>query len=395
MANANASQQYISYVAESSYGVTPGTPTMLLLRHTGNSLNAAKTALISEERRSDGQVPFVRHGMQKLEGMIVDFELSYLSLKDWIRNVLRYSLTAARFISSIDTSTNTLSWAATDDSVTRTSGSFITDGALVGMRVRVTNPSGSAGQADAVLTITVVTALKLTFAENVITLQTQTTGTCIFECDYATNGVTENSFSMERGFSDVVQYDHFTGGKASQLSLALALDALVTGSISIIAQDQATDAVTADATPDDVDTSKPMSTDAGSLEEGGSASAIVLAANLTLANGRRGLGVLGDANIVEISAGRHMYSGNLTALFPDAALLNKFLDETETSLRFALQDPAGNEMNIYFPSVLYTGAERAPSGDDVVQQNMPWQAFRNTTRGTSVEISMTPDTAAV
>ena len=393
MGNANASQEYLVYDDESAYGTAA--TTMLFARSTGDNINASKTALISEERRSDGQVPFFRHGMQKIEGVGFDFELSYLAFKDWIRNILRYGLTTGRFISSIDTSTNTLTWAASDDSVTRASGSWITDGAVVGMRVRVTNPSGNAAQDDEVFTITVVTATKLTFAENVIVTASQVTGTAIFECDYATHGVTDSSFSIERGFSDITVYDHLTGAQASDLSLTLALDALVTGSFQFIAQDFDTDTSTADSSPDNVDTSEPISTDAGSIEEGGTATSLITAASLAFANGRRGLGVLGDPNIVGSSAGRHILSGSITALFQAVTGLNKFLDETESSLRFSLQDPAGNEMNIYIPSVGYGGANRQVQGDDVVTLDMPWTAFRNTTRGTTVEISMTPDVAAV
>jgi len=392
MAIANASQFDLVYGIEASYGA--GGSTGFFLRGISNGLNPAKGALISEERRSDGQIPFVRHGNFSVGGSI-DFELSYLAFKDMFRNALRYSLTGGRFISSIDSASVTLTWAASDDSVTRASGSFVTDGAAVGMRVRVTNPSGNAAQQDVILTLIAVTATKLTFAENVIADASQISGTCIFECDYAEDGVTDSSLWIDREFTDVVLYGHITGARVSGFSLNWAIGAFVTGSFDVIGQDYDIDATPADSSAADVDTAEPFSSDSGAIEEGGSASAIITALTLNYANGRAPLNVLGDPNPVEISAGRHMLSGSLTALFTSAALANKFLDETASSLLITNDDPAGNQMAIRIPALKYTSGEITSAGDDVVSLAANFQAYRDSTRGTTIEISMTPDTAAV
>ena len=74
--SANGLKHSLAYVQESSFGVTPSTPSMTLLRNTSCSLGFTKGSLQSEERRSDGQLSDLRHGNIAVSGD-VGFELSY------------------------------------------------------------------------------------------------------------------------------------------------------------------------------------------------------------------------------------------------------------------------------------------------------------------------------
>lgn len=75
------------HIAESAYGVTPATPSLARLRHTGTTLGVTKTTHLSEELRPDRQIVDFRHG-QKQVGGDVNFELSYGSFDAWLEAVL-------------------------------------------------------------------------------------------------------------------------------------------------------------------------------------------------------------------------------------------------------------------------------------------------------------------
>lgn len=76
-------QAYISYVAETTRGVTPGSPTMKFLRCTGRNINMKRDTLESAEVSTSRQRADVRHGFGRIEGAI-NFELSHSTYNDWL-----------------------------------------------------------------------------------------------------------------------------------------------------------------------------------------------------------------------------------------------------------------------------------------------------------------------
>lgn len=87
----------LAYVAESTYGTTPGTPEMVALRHTSCDIPLARDTMASEEARSDYEVSEARSLADKVNGSI-GFELSYgeydplfaaVMRGSWATNVLK------------------------------------------------------------------------------------------------------------------------------------------------------------------------------------------------------------------------------------------------------------------------------------------------------------------
>lgn len=106
MNEADGSRVQRSYVAETTYGVTPGTPTMLAIRATGDTLGLNKDTFESEEQRSDRMIEDLRHGLLKPEGDI-SFEATFGDIDTfleaalggtWATNVLKAG-TAKRYFS--------------------------------------------------------------------------------------------------------------------------------------------------------------------------------------------------------------------------------------------------------------------------------------------------------
>tara|TARA_R110000744_G_scaffold29513_3_gene70411 strand:+ start:864 stop:1781 length:918 start_codon:yes stop_codon:yes gene_type:complete len=105
MAIANGAQHSIFFIAESTYGTTPSSPTWTPFPHTGTSLALSKDALESEKLRGDRQIEDYRHGNKSITGDISS-ELEYEAFDavleavlggSWATNVLKAGVTRRSF----------------------------------------------------------------------------------------------------------------------------------------------------------------------------------------------------------------------------------------------------------------------------------------------------------
>lgn len=87
MTIANGAQHSLHYVAETTYGSTPATPSFTPLPHTGTTLAVTKDAIESEKIRGDRQVEDFRHG-NKTVGGDISAELEYEAFDDLLEAVL-------------------------------------------------------------------------------------------------------------------------------------------------------------------------------------------------------------------------------------------------------------------------------------------------------------------
>ena len=101
MAIANGAQQSLAFIAESTYGTTPATPTMVPFPFTGTTLAISKDGIESEKLRGDRQIEDFRHGNKTVGGDITS-ELEYGAFDDileavtcgsWTTNVLKPGVT--------------------------------------------------------------------------------------------------------------------------------------------------------------------------------------------------------------------------------------------------------------------------------------------------------------
>lgn len=83
----DSSQTRLAYIAESTYGTTPSTPTLLEQRFTSEDLNANFQNITSDEIRDDRNVSdLVQVGSNA--GGPVNFELSYASFDAWLESLM-------------------------------------------------------------------------------------------------------------------------------------------------------------------------------------------------------------------------------------------------------------------------------------------------------------------
>ena len=197
-------------------------------------------------------------------------------------------------------------------------------------------------------------------------------------------GVARRSFSLLRHFTDQASGDKpfhlFSGCEFNTLNLTIPASGMVTGSFGVVGKGQT---VLADlsslGTPTFTDptTEAPFDSFTGSIDEAGSAISVVTEVSLSLANGLAVRNVIGSAETILPSIGRSTLTGSITAYFENATLLEKFLNETESSLVVTLQDPAGNTYEIDLPRIKYNGGQPDTSGEDSITINFPIDALYN------------------
>lgn len=206
---------------------------------------------------------------------------------------------------------------------------------------------------------------------------------------------TRHYFTLIRNFSDLSSNGYFIyrGCEFNQLQLTIAANAVITGKLSVVGSSQE---IASNLTGlGTVTTSAPTTTEvidsfSGTINEGGSPIAVVTELTLTLANGIEPRFVVGSANTIFPSIGDSALTGQVTAYFEDATLVNKFINETESSIDFTLTDSAGNDLKITIPRVVYTGGQPDVSDSGPVMLTLPFQALLDSTTSTNIVIERTP-----
>lgn len=211
---------------------------------------------------------------------------------------------------------------------------------------------------------------------------------------WATNvlkqGVDKKFFTFEEGFTDIAQYQLLAGAMVNEFSLDIKPNAMITGSFSLLGLvASAFTGASIDATPDAASTTTPFDSYTGSIKEGGASIAIATSLSLKLANNLEQFFALFNKDPSKIGVGRANLSGSLSCYFESAAMANKFLAETESSLEFTLTDLAGNSYDILIPRIKYTGADRELAENNI-GINLPFQALYSSGEATALKITRTP-----
>jgi hypothetical protein len=203
-------------------------------------------------------------------------------------------------------------------------------------------------------------------------------------------GVARQSFTIERDFADIGQYLRYVGTEFDGFDIDVKAEGIVPIVFNVVGQDQtsATTIVTG-ATYTAAPTHSPYDGFSGSIKEGGSVIAVLTEVKCTLKNNLSEIYVVGSPLTLEPAIGKSMVTGTVTAYFSDTVMLNKFVNETESSIEFTLTDGT-NSYDILIPRVKYTGAPPNVSSDKPITLAMPFSALLDSTTGTNLQITRTP-----
>jgi hypothetical protein len=201
-------------------------------------------------------------------------------------------------------------------------------------------------------------------------------------------GTAFKSFSFEDGALDINQYRVFSGCGINSLSLNIQPNQIVTASFDILGSGAAAASGSSiDSTPTAGTSATPFDSFSGTIIEGGSTIAIISGIEFTVDNSLGLAYVIGSSTAPQMEYGRGRVSGTLTAYFENSNLLNKFINETESSIRFTLDGTTDYVFD--FPRVKYNGGDIPLDNEQSRLITLPFVALyeKNNDFGTSLKIS--------
>ena len=200
-------------------------------------------------------------------------------------------------------------------------------------------------------------------------------------------GTTPKYFSIEDYAADIDQARLFAGCSVNTLAVSLSPNAMVVGTFGIVGKNMTMSAT--EKTQDAASGSSPFDAYSGTLQIGGSNSAIVTAMDFTLTNSFAPTFVVGDDSAPALEVGNAVVEGTISAYFEDAALINRFVNETETPLKVTVGDNAGtpNTMEFFFPRCKINSADVGVDGPTSRIVNLTFVALRDSTEATNLRIT--------
>ena len=202
-------------------------------------------------------------------------------------------------------------------------------------------------------------------------------------------GTTPKFFSLEDYASDIDQSRVFTGCTVSTMGVSIAPNQMVTTTFGIVGKDMGIS--DAQKTLTAASNNSPFDAYSGSLsigDTGGtpSASAIITGMDFTLNNSFAPTFVVGSDSAPQLEVGRAEVEGTMSAYFEDAALVNRFINETETELNVVVGDGT-NTLTFNFPRAKINSADVGVDGPTSRVISMSFVALYDTTDTTNFTIT--------
>ncbi len=367
-------QHGLSYVAEVTPGTTPGTPTMLQLRHISCGLKPVRPTIQSQESWGDAQLQSTILGVKGCEGPI-GLELSHSVHDDMLAALLRSSWPTTQNVSGTD-----ISAAAADNSY----NSSTSDLSVFAAGDYVTVAGFSTGGNNGVAKVVSATASKMVVSGLTLTIEAAGPSVTMDRQLRLSLGTTDTSFSFERRLTDITKYKQFTGVYTNQGSLSVKPNDMAKLTLDCVGMGSSQTATL--GTPTAAATNQPFNALSGTITEGGSVIATVTGIDLRVALNKTPAEVVGSDSRVAIDPGLSMVSGTLTARVTDLTLDAKFWAETESSLVFTLTDPDSETQQWNLPRTIYTGWDAPYSGRGALVQTLEFTALRDSTTGTTMYV---------
>ncbi len=400
MATASGINKIVSYKKETTFGTLPSASGAQTIRRVSSSFNLTKETYQSEEIRTDYQLTDFRHGVRAVEGNISG-ELSAGAYSDFLASSLARNWTAATPSALGSTTIASVTGTYT---ITRTTGSFLTDGVRVGNGIRLTGFATNNNNKNLLviaLTATVATVVALNGAT--LTPETVASGgtyTVSGKTTYApTTGHTDDSYSFESWQSDIGQSEVFVGNKVNTVGIALPATGLTTVDLSFMGQDLKQRSTSQYFTsPTAQGNNGIFAAVNGALIVNGSPVALVTAANININRNMTSEAVVGSNIKPEIYEGRIIVDGDFSTLYQDGTFAGYFDTEAEISLVVALTAnslPNSEFMSFTLPRLKLSTDTKDDGEKGIVSQNS-FQALKgNGTNGFEATTIMIQDSSIV
>lgn len=394
MPQASGIFKQVAIKRESTYGTVPAAAGAQLMRRVQATIDLTKDTYQSNEIRPDMQIADYRHGARRVKGSLQG-ELSPKTYSDILSAVVKRDFTAGVSVASLSI---TVAGTAPSFTLTRSTGSYLTDGFKVGDVVRLTAGTFNAANLNknlliVGLTATVATVMTLNgtslVAEGPIasaTLAVQGKKTYI-----PTSGHTDISYSIEHWYNDISLSEVYSGVKFDKAAIDLPPTGMAKVSFDVLGQNITTSASRYFTSPTAVTSTGVVAAVNGVLLVNGVAQAVVTGLQLTIDPTVSGDPVVGSNVVPNLFPGPVSVTGQFTAYFTDATLRDLFVNETETSLCVALttdNTATADVVAFTLPRIKIGGASKSDGTGGLVQ-TFPFQALINNAGGAGTSSEQT------
>lgn len=174
-------------------------------------------------------------------------------------------------------------------------------------------------------------------------------------------GTTLKSFSIEDYAADIDQARVFSGMAVSQGQFSIRPNQMVTTTLTMMGKDMTISAT--EKTVVAASLAEPFDSYSGSVQIGDtggalSSLAVITGIDFSVNNGLSPTFVVGSDTTPQLEYGQAVVEGSLTAYFENTSLIDRFLEEDETAIKVAVNDPTGsNEYSFFFPRLKFNGAD--------------------------------------
>ena len=206
-------------------------------------------------------------------------------------------------------------------------------------------------------------------------------------------GSTVTSFAIEKAFTDVNEYQLYTGGIVNTVNLEVSPNAMITGSFGMLFQDAENGGTVYHNDITGVVTNRPFDAFTGYIKENDTTNSIASSLSISLDNGFERNFVLMQNTAPQMTSGKSNVTGSVTLYFSDSIIYDKFVNETESSIELRLADDGNNGYVITLPRIKYTSADTPVSSDGAIINTMNFQALDDETEESNIIIRRQPKIA--
>jgi hypothetical protein len=366
-----------------------------LLRRVQSTLNLKKDTYQSNEIRSDYQVQDFRHGARKVEGSISG-EISAGTYSLLIQSAMRRDFAAVTAITGLSV---TIAGSGPTYTITRASGDFLAGNIKAGHVVRLSVGTLNAANINKNLLVISVTATVLTVvvlngvamvAEGPIASTTVTVQGKVTFCPQTAH--TNDFYTFEHWYPTLspTASESYWDCKVGGFNISLPPTGIATIEFPIMGLDMLAATSEALTSPTAATSTGVLAAVNGVLRNAAGAIANVTGLTINVTNNNSMAGpVVGLNKYVDIVNGRHMVTGQLTAIFDSVTLRDAFINETELALYAAFT--ADNTAAASFIAItidrLKLGAADRDDSEGVKTVTLPFTALLNSPGTTSTDVT--------
>jgi Phage tail tube protein len=373
----------ISYKAETTWGTLAGNTAAKQLRRVTGNFNLVKDSYESAEIRTSRQLADFRHGVRSAEGSL-NGELSPSSYADFMAAILAKDFTAGATAASLSV---TIAASGALYTVTRATGSWLTDGFVVGKVIALTGGTLNVlntgknllivGMTATILTVKVLNNTAMAAEGPIASVTATVRGKDTF---VPSTGHTDKSFTIEEWYSDIAQSEVYTGNKVGNMNIQLPATGLSTIDFSFQGKDLTQTGTSQYFTsPTAQGTNGIFAAVNGAVIVNGAPVALITSADFTVERALENAVAVGSNSAADIFTGRIKATGNLSVYFQDAVFRDYFSAETPVSLVFTLttNDAANADFISFCLPKVKLGSFTKDDGELGLTASTSFQALEN------------------